>query len=119
MLAITEFVRLPCGSGPGSFCPFGSASASSCPPGTYSSAMELESSEGCISCPVGHLCAVGVGAPTPCYSGFVAPEPSSAECSECPAGHHQEQIGQTACSACSVGKFQPRSGSAECSVCDV
>ena len=78
----------------------GSAAALPCAAGRFGNTTDLQATEQCALCPVGHSCSTGSSAPTPCSPGT-----------------HADRIGLPACHACSSGTYQSATSSRRCLVC--
>ena len=78
----------------------GSSAALPCAAGRFGNATDLQATEQCTLCPLGHSCSTGSSAPTPCSPGT-----------------HADRIGLPACQACSSGTYQSATSSRTCLVC--
>eukprot|EP00966_Prymnesium_polylepis_P323140 7379351-Prymnesium_polylepis.1 len=88
----------------GSYCPRGSPAPLLCPAGTVGTRNNLTHVEDCEPCPRGTSILPGSSSPQPCADGFYATNASSATCTSCPPGTHQDVEGQTECKPCPEGK---------------
>ena len=87
----------------GKYCPLASPAPLDCPAGTIGAGNNLTSADECESCPPGTSCAAGSSSPEPCAVGFFTPNSSSATCTSCLPGMHQDKEGQTECKPCPKG----------------
>ena len=98
---------------PGKYCEKGVARPTLCPGGRYGNATNLTAAGECGDCPVGHACAAGSRAPTPCQPGTKADKTRTILCDYCAKGTYQNSSQQTSCNECRPGNYCPQGSSAE------
>jgi hypothetical protein len=101
----------------GNYCPLGSPVPLDCMAGTMGTRHNLTSAAECDVCAAGTSCAAGSLFAEPCKVGRFAPNSSSATCTSCSAGMHQDREGQTSCKRCPQGALT-KVDSAQ-SLCDI